>query len=213
MSRTDDAHRERGLVAASNLAELHGLLVENDHVGTQVTLEARLIPGENRYERVEFRIPGLTLLGTQQIEGRAPDTPRIRRQIDDLRRQRRQLVETAEDDVREAVRMARHAALSGSRNYRADEAIERFRQIEWLATFVDRCVNGPSDPGERFADRYMAAYELREMERMADAAMARADRSIGAVNRVDQQLRALHTEIGREYQPEEAAPAMPRVRQ
>ena len=211
MSRTDDAHRENPLVDASNLADLHHRLVENERVGQQVTLEARLIPGAHRYERVEFRIPGLTLLDTQRIEGRAPDTPRIRRQIEELRRRRRQLVRTAETDVREALRMANHAALSGSRNYRADAATERFRQIAWLQTFIDRCVGGPSGPDERFADNYMQAYELREMERMADQAMARADRSVEAVNSVDQQLRGLHEEIGQEYEPEDA-PEVPDVR-
>jgi hypothetical protein len=47
----------------------------------------------------------------------------------------------------------------------------------------------------------VSAYELREIERMTERAVARADQSVAAVNAVDEQLRARHEELGETYTP------------
>jgi hypothetical protein len=209
MSRTGDIHRERSLVDSSNLPKLHKDLLYMDYAGQQVTLEARLIPREFRYERVDFRTPGVMLAEPLEFESQAPQ---IREQIRKLRARREIGMPLLLYRVREASRLGLHAALSGSRRYRKDTAIERFRDIDWLATFVSRSIGGPEEPGERFAERHIKAQELREMESMADTAYAVAERSLAQINRIDEQLRDLYRRIGKEYVPDKVAPDMPDVK-
>ncbi|HUH05626.1 MAG TPA: hypothetical protein VML75_26710 [Kofleriaceae bacterium] len=77
-------------------------------------------------------------------------------------------------------------------------------------TTLDRYANGAEGPGDRAAARTMAAYELIEMEAMADRAVARADRSVAAVETLDTELRSLHAEVGETYDPA-ASPQRPDV--
>jgi hypothetical protein len=69
MSRTSSIHREVDLIAASNLAALHRRLVNVGRVGESVRIQANLIAGQNRYERLEFSTPGLTVLDPIEIVG------------------------------------------------------------------------------------------------------------------------------------------------
>lgn len=191
--------RADGLVASSNLRELHARLAAAETA--QVRLAAHLRAGRSRYERIDFSTPGLTVLEPTEIVG----DPTIQQQIDDRLRRREEFVQQFRRQVARAHDVTQHAVMEGSTRYREDEFSRRYREFMTILQGITLVLESGSDPSSLRADRLVQMQVVRELERVAEQEIARADELADRIRQHDEELRALHRRLGQTFNPDEVS--------